>query len=38
MNELGITLIPARFPQAKGRLERLWNTLQSRLPTGVTVS
>jgi len=33
MNELGITLIPARSPQAKGRVERLWNALQSRLPT-----
>jgi len=32
MNELGITLIPARSPQAKGRIERLWDTLQSRLP------
>ena len=32
MNEFGITLIPARSPQAKGRVERLWETLQSRLP------
>lgn len=32
MNELGVTLIPARSPQAKGRVERLWATLQSRLP------
>ncbi len=32
MSELGITLIPARSPQAKGRVERLWDTLQSRLP------
>jgi len=32
MNELGITIIPARSPQAKGRVERLWETLQSRLP------
>ena len=32
MNELGINIIPARSPQAKGRVERLWNTLQSRLP------
>jgi len=31
MRELGITLIPARSPQAKGRIERLWDTLQSRL-------
>jgi len=32
MTELGITLIAARSPQAKGRVERLWDTLQSRLP------
>lgn len=32
MKELGITVIPARSPQAKGRVERLWETLQSRLP------
>jgi transposase len=32
MHELGVTIIPARSPQAKGRIERLWNTLQSRLP------
>ena len=32
MRELGITIIPARSPQAKGRVERLWETLQSRLP------
>lgn len=32
LKELGIELIPARSPQAKGRIERLWNTLQSRLP------
>ena len=32
MVELGITLIAARSPQAKGRVERLWGTLQSRLP------
>ena len=32
MNELGITLIAARSPQAKGRVERLWDTLQGRLP------
>jgi transposase len=29
---LGITLIHARSSQAKGRVERLWETLQSRLP------
>jgi len=32
MDELGIHLIPAYSPQAKGRVERLWETLQSRLP------
>lgn len=30
-SELGITLIGARSPQAKGRIERLWETLQDRL-------
>jgi transposase len=32
MKDLGIQIIPARSPQAKGRIERLWGTLQSRLP------
>lgn len=32
VKQLGITLIKARSPQAKGRVERLWETLQSRLP------
>ncbi|HEX9059396.1 MAG TPA: ISNCY family transposase [Clostridia bacterium] len=32
VKQLGITLIKARSPQAKGRIERLWETLQSRLP------
>lgn len=32
VSQLGITLIKARSPQAKGRIERLWETLQSRLP------
>ena len=31
-DELGITLIHAQSSQAKGRVERLWQTLQSRLP------
>ena len=31
LEELGICHIPARSPQAKGRVERLWNTLQHRL-------
>jgi len=31
MDELGIKIIPASSPQAKGRIERLWETLQSRL-------
>jgi hypothetical protein len=30
-SELGISLIPAYSPQAKGRVERLWQTLQDRL-------
>nr|WP_244406335.1 ISNCY family transposase [Thermovirga lienii] len=31
LNQLSITHIKARSPQAKGRIERLWGTLQSRL-------
>lgn len=31
MAELGIQLIAAHSPQAKGRVERLWGTLQDRL-------
>lgn len=31
MDELGAKMIPAGSPQAKGRIERLWETLQSRL-------
>lgn len=32
LKELSVTLIPAKSPQAKGRIERLWGTLQNRLP------
>ncbi|MDE7404848.1 MAG: ISNCY family transposase [Lachnospiraceae bacterium] len=32
MHELGIDMIFAHTPQAKGRIERLWVTLQGRLP------
>ena len=31
LEQLGITSIAARSPQAKGRVERLWGTLQDRL-------
>lgn len=31
LEELDITAIPARSPQAKGRIERLWGTFQDRL-------
>ena len=31
MDDLGIESIPAHSPQAKGRIERLWGTLQDRL-------
>jgi hypothetical protein len=31
VDELGMQLIAARSPQAKGRIERLWGTLQDRL-------
>ena len=33
LQELGIGSIPAKSPQAKGRIERLWNTFQDRLIT-----
>ena len=33
IEELGISMFPASSPQAKGRIERLWETLQSRLVT-----
>lgn len=32
VERLGIDMFPALSPQAKGRVERLWGTLQSRLP------
>ncbi len=32
MDELGVSIVKAYSPQAKGRIERLWGTLQSRLP------
>ena len=32
MHDLGIDLIFAKTPQAQGRIERVWVTLQSRLP------
>ena len=33
VEELGISMFPASSAQAKGRVERLWETLQSRLVT-----
>ena len=38
MAELGITPIPARSPQAKGRIERLWRTFQDRLANELTLA
>lgn len=32
LGQLGIALIPAHSPQARGRMERLWETWQGRLP------
>lgn len=32
LQQLGIELIPAHSPQARGRMERLWETWQGRLP------
>jgi len=37
LSELGIQIIAARSPQAKGRIERLWETLQSRLPVELAI-
>jgi transposase len=36
-DELGCELIPAGSPQAKGRIERLWQTLQGRLPAWLSL-
>ncbi len=33
VEEFGIEMFPANSPQTKGRIERLWETLQSRLVT-----
>ncbi|AWB10155.1 hypothetical protein TDSAC_0792 [Thermodesulfobium acidiphilum] len=38
ISELGINHIPAHSPQAKGRIERLWDTLQSRLTIKLRMS
>jgi hypothetical protein len=35
--QLGITMISAHTPQAKGRIERLWGTLQDRLPVWLKI-
>ena len=32
MDRLGVDMFPAYTPQAKGRIERFWKTLQGRLP------
>ena len=32
LGQLGIELIPAHSPQARGRMERVWETWQGRLP------
>ena len=37
LRELGIGFIPAGSPQAKGRIERLWQTLQDRLVSELRV-
>lgn len=38
MAELGTNLIWAKSAQAKGRIERLWETLQSRLPVELNIT
>jgi transposase len=37
LEELGIHYIAAHSPEAKGRIERLWQTLQDRLPAEVAL-
>jgi transposase len=37
MSKLGVSMIPAGSPQAKGRIERLWGTLQDRLIQEFTI-
>lgn len=32
MEKLGVDMFPAHSPQAKGRIERFWQTIQHRLP------
>lgn len=38
LDELGVLPVHARSPQAKGRVERLWGTLQSRLVVELRVA
>jgi transposase len=38
MAELGVSMIAAGSPQAKGRIERLWETLQDRLPVEFSIN
>jgi transposase len=38
LEELGVSLILARSPQAKGRVERLWGTFQDRLVSELRVA
>src|SRR5205085_1085596 len=38
LEELGIASIAAHSPQAKGRIERLWGTLQDRLVVELRLS
>jgi len=37
LSELGIDHIAAHSPQAKGRVERMWHTLQTRLPVELRI-
>src|SRR5439155_4951735 len=38
LQDLGIAYVQARSPQAKGRVERLWGTLQDRLVSELRVA
>ena len=38
LQQLGVTLIPAYSPEARGRSERVFRTLQDRLPTELALA
>ena len=38
MEELGVRMIPAGSAQAKGKIEKLWDTLQDRIPVELKIA